>query len=267
MVKSKDKYKAKAAVAAKKPSSQLTKQDKKVMAARMSEIKGQRKNKKSVQNTIPYTQMYKDGICQLSENLFSKTIQFHNANYELSELDEQNRIFSKYCDLLNFFDSSVKFQLTFENQNRSQESLVKSIQIPPQNDEFDEIRQEYSDMLTSKLMKGSGGQTFRKFLTFSIEAASYREAKQKLMSLSTELIKLLKAIGIDAEVLNGKERLETLFYSLNPYRKEPFRFDWNNMLRSGLDTKDYIAPHSRDILPPPKLRLEAGASRSIHLMM
>ena len=241
----KNKYKAEAAAAMQKTAAQMTKKDKKVIAARMGEIKRYKNDKKTVQNTIPYIQMFKDGICQVTENCYSRTIQFFDVNYELAEFDEQNRIFSKYCDMLNFFDNTVRFQLTFENQNRSQEKLVKSIQIPQQDDDFDEVRQEYSEMLTSKLLSGGGnGQTCRKFLTFSVEATSYKSARAKLIGLSTELIKMLKAIGVEAQVLSGKERLETLYYSLNPYRNAPFIFDWNKMIRSGMDTKDFIAPTS-----------------------
>ena len=236
--------KSEAAVAVKKKPEQLTKEDKKIIAARMSEIKNYRNDKKTVQNTIPYIQMFKDGICQISDNSYSKTIHFFDINYELADLDEKNRIFSKYCDMLNFFDNTVKFQLTFENQNRSQEALVKSIQIKNQDDDFNDIRREYSEMLTSKLTNGTNGQSCRKFLTFTVDADSYKSARAKLIGLSTELIKLLKAIGVEAQALNGKERLETLYYSLNPYRNAPFIFDWNRMLRSGMDTKDFISPSS-----------------------
>lgn len=45
-------------------------------------------------------------------------------------------------------------------------------------------------------------------------------------------------------MLDGRQRLETLYYSLNPYRNAPFIFDWDGMLRAGMDTKDFIAPSS-----------------------
>ena len=67
--------KSEAAVAAKKKPEQLTKNEKKIITSRMSEIKKYKNDKKTVQNTIPYIQMFKDGICQISENSYSKTIQ------------------------------------------------------------------------------------------------------------------------------------------------------------------------------------------------
>lgn len=242
--KRKPDLKSQSAVLVKKPASQLTKEQKKILSARMAEIKKYAGDNNAVQNAVPYMAMYRDGVCQVSENFYSMTVQFYEANYSLAEFDEQNDIFSKYCDLLNSFDNTIRFQLTFENQNRSKEKLVQSIQIPDQDDEFNDIRQEYSKMLTDKLLTGSNGQSTKKFLTFGIESTSYKAARAKLMSIKNDVIKLFKAIGVEAEMLDGRERLETLYYSLNPFRNEPFVFDWNGMIHAGMDTKDFIAPPS-----------------------
>ena len=227
-----------------KPASQLTKEERKILSARMAEIKNENGSKNTVQNTIPFLCMYKDGICQVTENFYSATVQFYEANYSLAEFEEQNDIFSKYCDLLNSFDNTIRFQLTFENQNRSKEKLIESISIPEQNDAFNDIRKEYSKMLTDKLLSGSSGQSTRKFMTFGIESTSHKAAKAKLFSIKNDVIKLFHAIGVEAEMLDGAGRLETLYYSLNPFRNEPFLFDWDSMLKAGMDTKDFVCPPS-----------------------
>ena len=100
-----------------KPASQLSKEEKKILSARMAEIRSENGGKSTVQNTIPFLCMYQDGVCQVSENFFSLTVQFYDANYSIAEFDEQNNIFSKYCDVINLFDNTIRFQLTFENQN------------------------------------------------------------------------------------------------------------------------------------------------------
>ena len=236
--------KSKSAVIMGKPASQLTKEEKKILSAQMVEIRSENGGKNTVQNTIPFLCMYKDGVCQVSENFFSLTVQFYDANYSIAEFDEQNNIFSKYCDVINLFDNTIKFQLTFENQNRSKAKLVKTVQIPEQDDDFNSIRKEYSEMLTDKLLKGSNGQSARKFLTFGIESTSYKAARAKLMSIKNDVIKGFKAFGVEAELLDGRQRLEALYYALNPYRNSPFIFDWGEMLRAGMDTKDFICPPS-----------------------
>lgn len=236
--------KSKTAVVMGKPASQLTKEDKKLLSARMAEIKKENGSNTTVQNTVPFLCMYRDGVCQVTENFFSLTVQFYDANYSIAEFDEQNNIFSKYCDVINLFDNTIKFQLTFENQNRSKEKLIHTVQILEQEDDFNAIRQEYSKMLTDKLLKGANGQSAKKFLTFGIESTSYKSARAKLMSIKNDIIKGFKAFGVEAELLDGKARLETLYYALNPYRNSPFIFDWDSMLSAGLDTKDFICPAS-----------------------
>lgn len=222
----------------------LTKEEKNAILKRMSEIKRYKNDPKTVQNTIPYLRMFKDGICQVTDNFYSKTIQFFDTNYTIADEEEQDSIFEKYCDILNFFDDSVKFQLTFENQNRPINDLVKEVRIPAKNDGFDDIRQEYSDMVESKLSSGTNVQPPRKFITFGVEASSAQVAKTKLMGIQASLVKMFNTLGTDPEPLNGKQRLETMFYSLNPFCNEQFIFDWNSMVKSGMDTKDFIAPSS-----------------------
>ncbi len=237
-------HKASASVILGKPAAQITKEEKKILSARMAEIKAESKNRRSVQNTIPYHTMYRDGVCEVSENFYSMTVQFFDANYSIAEFEEQNNIFDKYCDVINLFDNTIHFQLTFENQNRSKKKLIQTIQIPEQNDDFNRIRTEYSEMLTNKLLKGSNGQSARKFLTFGIESTSYKSARAKLMSIKNDVIKGFKAFGVEARALDGTERLETLYYALNPYGDENFVFDWDSMLHAGMDTKDFICPKS-----------------------
>ena len=117
-----------------KPASKLTKEEKKILSARMAEIRSENGGKSTVQNTIPYLCMYQDGVCQVSENFFSLTVQFYDANYSIAEFEEQNNIFSKYCDIINLFDNTIKFQLTFENQYKNhlamtEERLIAGISV------------------------------------------------------------------------------------------------------------------------------------------
>lgn len=226
-------------------SNNISKEDVIAIKKKMSEIKSKNTSKSTTQNSIPFLQMYADGTCQVSKNRFSRTIQFFDTNYILADFEEQNSIFAKCCDLINSFDSSVSVQLTFENQNRSQENLLNMIDIPLKDDEYNNIRKEYSCMLKDKLMNGTNGQSCRKFITFTVEADSYSAAKSKLIGIQSDIIKLFKSsIGVNAITLNVTQRLETLFYGLNPGENEKFAFDWNTMIRAGLTPKDFIAPSS-----------------------
>lgn len=59
--------------------------------------------------------MFPDGICRVTENYYTKTIQFQDINYQLSQNEDKSAIFDGWCDFLNYFDASIHFQLSFLN--------------------------------------------------------------------------------------------------------------------------------------------------------
>ena len=186
--------------------------------------------------------MYRDGICRLSGNFYTKTVQFFDINYQLAQADDKAQIFEGYCDFLNYFDASIHVQLTFINQRANMQDFARSIDIPIRGDEYDGIRREYGDMLKSQLQKGNNGLTKRKYITFGIEAEDLRTAKMRLERIETDVLANFKTLGVQARPLNGLERLELLHSQLHPDGQEKFHFTWSDLPKTGLSTKDYIAP-------------------------
>ena len=189
-------------------------------------------------------EMYRDGICRVTDKFYTKTVQFFDINYQLAQADDKAQIFESYCDFLNYFDSTISVQLTFINQRANMQDFSKSIAIPPRGDEYDDIRREYADMLKSQLEKGNNGLTKRKFITFGIEADNLRSAKMRLERIETDVLNNFKTLGVQALPLNGLERLELLHGQLHPDGQEKLRFAWTDLAKTGLSTKDFIAPTS-----------------------
>ena len=198
----------------------------------------------TAQQTIPYREIYKDGICRVNDKLYTKTIQFFDINYQLAQADDKAQIFENYCDFLNYFDSTISVQLTFINQRANMQDFSKSIAIPPQGDEYDDIRREYAEMLKNQLEKGNNGLAKRKYITFGIEADDLRTAKMRLERVETDVLNNFKTLGVQAASLNGLERLELLHSQLHPSGQEKFKFAWSDLAKTGLSTKDFIAPTS-----------------------
>ena len=196
------------------------------------------------QQTIPYREIYKDGICRVNDKLYTKTIQFFDINYQLAQADDKAQIFENYCDFLNYFDSTISVQLTFINQRANMQDFSKSIAIPPQGDEYDDIRREYAEMLKNQLEKGNNGLAKRKYITFGIEADDLRTAKMRLERVETDVLNNFKTLGVQAVPLSGLERLELLHSQLHPSGQEKFKFAWSDLAKTGLSTKDFIAPTS-----------------------
>ena len=196
----------------------------------------------SVQQSIPYLNMYRDGICRVSERQYNKTIQFFDINYQLAQADDQALIFENYCDFLNYFDSSISVQLTLVNQRTNIRDFKRSIQIPLVGDKHDDTRKEYNGVLQGQLKKGNNGITKRKYITFGIEADDLRTAKLRLERIETDILMNFKKFGVHAQSLDGKERLDLLHRQLHPDGQEKLRFEWSDLAKTGLSTKDFIAP-------------------------
>ena len=222
----------------------LTRAEKKQIQAAIARAKNQDKKKKSAQDSIPFERMWQDGICRVKPGYFTKTIQFQDINYQLNQNEDKTAIFESWCDFLNYFDSSVKFQLSFMNLAANKDTYGQSIEIPPQGDDFDGIRIEYTDMLRSQLARGNNGLIKTKYLTFGIEAESVKVAKPRLDRIETDLLNNFKRLGVAAEPLNGKQRLALMHGVFHMDEQLDFQFSWDWLAPTGLSVKDFIAPSS-----------------------
>ncbi|MDD3185044.1 MAG: ATP-binding protein [Anaerostipes sp.] len=212
---------------------------------KQSQKKEPKKEKKiSAQKSIAYREMGRDGICRVEGRAYSKTIRFYDINYQLAQNEDKNAIFENWCDFLNYFDSSIRFQLSFINHKSSMAEFENVIRIHPQHDQFDDVRMEYAQMLKNQLAKGNNGLVKSKFITFSIDAENINEARPKLERIETDILNNFKVLGVMAYPLNGVERLQILYETFNPDVQTPFQFDYDQILRTGLGTKDYVAPTS-----------------------
>lgn len=210
----------------------------------MQKANNKPKGVKSAQDSIPYRHIFPDGICHVGDKLYTKTLQFGDINYQIAQNEDKTAIFESWCDFLNYFDSTIKFQLTFLNTTANTKDFEKSVFIAPQADDFDSIRTEYSEMLHNQLARGNNGLVKTKYLTFGIEAENIRIAKPRLERIENDLWNAFKRLGVQLTSLDGKQRLKLMHNILRMSGNDPFAFEWSWLAPSGLSTKDFIAPSS-----------------------
>ena len=196
----------------------------------------------SAQDSIPFERMFPDGICRVKDGYYTKTIQFTDINYQLAQQEDKTAIFEEWCSFLNFFDSSISFELTFLNCSTDAKAFARWIRIPFKKDRYNSVRSEYSGMLKEQMERGNNGLTKTKYITFGLYANSMKEAKPKLIHVETDLLNNLKRIGVQAKLLNGRERLALMHQIFHLDGQEKFIFDWKNLVPTGTSVKDYIAP-------------------------
>jgi hypothetical protein len=188
--------------------------------------------------------MFPDGICRVNDRYYTKTVQFQDINYQLNQNEDKAAIFDGWCDFLNYFDSSVQFQLSFVNMAANRDSYGKRLVIQPHGDRFDPIRAEYTTMLQGQLAKGNNGLIKTKYLTFGIEAEGLKAAKPRLERIETDVLNNFKRLGVSAEPLGGAQRLGLMHDMFHMDEQLPFRFSWDWLAPTGLSVKDFIAPSS-----------------------
>ena len=199
---------------------------------------------RTAQQSIPYQEMFRDGICRVDDRHYTKCIMFGDINYQLAQNEDKTAAFEYWCDFYNYFDPSISVQISCMNQYVNVSEMEGSIELPVKQDGFDEIRKEYEGVLKTQLAKGNNGLMRKKYVTFGIEAENVKVAKPRLERIETDIINNLKAMGVASHPLSGFERLKLLYQTMNPDTKEPFVFNYDMVARTGLSTKDFISPTS-----------------------
>ena len=222
----------------------LTRAERKQLAEISSRARRDKKVPHTAQDTIPYQRMWPDGICRVTDTYYTRTIQYQDINYQLAMNEDKTSIFDGWCDFLNYFDPSIRFQFSFLNLSTKAETFEDSIRIPAADDAFNAIRTEYETMLLNQLAKGNNGLTKTKYITFGIEADGIKTAKARLNRIELDILTNFKKLGVRAESLDGRARLELMHRIFHLDSPDRFMFDWNWLPSSGLSTKDFIAPSS-----------------------
>lgn len=213
---------------------------------------------KTVQDTIPYLAVYKNGIIEIEPGIFSKAYHLEDINFKIATDEAQQAIMEQYMDFLNTFDFEVHMQLVIYNRNMDEQRVQEIILMPYRADMLNEYREEYNQMLKDKMAEGRNNIAREKYIIVSIKASDLEDAFMKFTKIDTEVSASLKRIiGSETDPMTAIERLEVLadIYSDsgntdNFYRRANIQgknvesFDYSWMVKQGLTTKDLIGPES-----------------------
>ncbi|HFH6860122.1 TPA: VirB4-like conjugal transfer ATPase, CD1110 family [Streptococcus agalactiae] len=212
----------------------------------LSVILKKEKKRFTVEDTIPYIRMLPEGICQLDEKNYSKTISFQDINYQLALEEDRDLIFNQFANFLNSFDPSVHIELSYVNQLGRNKDLQDAIKIADKGDFYDDVRKEFREMLKLQLAKGNNGLKKMKYITFTTEADNLEQARAKLNRLEVDILSNFKSMGVRAESLDGEERLRLVHDMLNPDKN--FYFSYKD-LKKKESTKSHITPNIFNFAP------------------
>ncbi len=209
----------------------------------------------STQQTIAFQKMFPDGICKVKKNHYTKMIGFDDINYSSLDDVEKKEILESYAGLINSLDPAINAQLFFFNRRISEKKTSEQFGISPQDDDFNDIREEFSGMLKDLSVSGCGGIRKERYFILGIEAESLQAARDRFSGIEEGFIKNLGNLGSKARVINGKERMEIMYDFFNQDSKEPFRFSFKEMAEAGTTVKDYIAPQGFEFRFPGRYKM------------
>lgn len=198
---------------------------------------------KKVQQVIPIDTIYNDGIFQVGKNKYSLTYKFTDINYAVASREDKEAMFLEYSELLNSFDSGATTKITISLRRLNKENFEKEILLPLMNDELDQYRKEYNQMLLDKAM-GTNGMIREMYLTVSIFRKSYEDAKVYFRRVTSDMSTHLARLDSKCKVLNAVERLQILHDFYRTGEETFFNIDLKQLMRKGHDFKDYICPDS-----------------------
>ncbi len=201
---------------------------------------------KSTQDDLPYIADYEEGLFEVEPGKYSKCYEIKDINYLTAESDEQELIFEKWGQFLNYFSEDVNIAVIIDNRKVSIKEQEKNIFYKMAGDMYDVFRREFNRVLTKQIIAGNNDIHQNKYVTVTIDADSPYEALLKFHKIDSEVIGNLKKIGSNGKMLSTDERLSLLHDKMRKGREGDFKVDYEWLKCQGLSSKDYVAPSSFD---------------------
>ena len=216
---------------------------------------------KTVQQSIPYTKVFKDGTIETTPGNFTRVYKLEDINFKIAPDTEQVAIFRAYGNFLNSFSPNVHFQIVIQNHAADRREIIEAVRFRPQRDGLNKYRQEMNGILIDKVTEGRKNLRQDKYLVISIKGKNIENVMRMLDSIEKDVEKGIHGISRDVSIdrVSVKDRLEMLFgiynqdgesvfYNATDKEGEPY-FDFNTIYKSGLTTKDIIGPSGMEFKP------------------
>lgn len=200
---------------------------------------------KGVQDVIPVKAIYDDGIFKVGKDKFSKSFKFSDINYAVASREDKEAMFLEYSELLNSFDSGATTKITVVNHRLNRLDFEQTILLPMQQDELDEYREEYNNILLEKA-SGANSIVQEKYVTISVNRKNVDDARSYFARVGADLIGHFNRLGSKCLEMDTDERLRVFHDFYRAGEETAFHFDIKETRRKGHDFRDYICPDSME---------------------
>lgn len=204
---------------------------------------------KTAQATIPYINVYRNGIIESAPGYFTKAYKLTDINFRVASYEDQEKIFDKYKEFLASLSADTQLQIIINNRNEDEDSIVDSIMCKMEADKYNEYRVEMNDMIRQKMTEGRNNLISEKYAIIGTKKDNIRDVQIAFSRIDTEIDQKFKDISNSQEVRTEpqtiQERLKCLYDIMNSGKEKLLpieRFDFDELSKQGLTTKDLISP-------------------------
>lgn len=201
------------------------------------------KRPRSVEDAIPITRVWADGIMLVGRNKYAKTFCITDINYAVASKEDKEAMFLEYSDLLNSFDSGATTKITVATRKLDVADFEERVLITYRDDNLDEYRREYNDMLYG-LAKRTNSMVRELYITVTVVRKNIGEARRYFDRAAGELSGHLARLGSKCIELGDADKLRILHDFFRAGRESGFFCDARDSARKGHSFKDCFAPES-----------------------
>ena len=162
----------------------------------------------------------------MEEGVYSKCYRLKDVNFTNVKEEEQEQIFVKWGEFLNFFSEDIYLSVTIDNRIVSESEMLENVHYHMHNDDFDVHRREYNRVMDVAVAKSKKNIRQEKMFTLSLKADSPLEAEMKFLRMENAIQKNLTPMGSNAKLMSTTERLEMLHDKFRKGREGTFRVNY-----------------------------------------
>ena len=164
----------------------------------------------SVEESLPFERMFKDGILRVERGKYSKTLTFEDTNYTLMSDDQKTAILKLWGGFLNTLDDDTTCELTLLKHPTDPSSMKKVLTYEAKDDEDQELAEEYSKIIRKNYLRSNQGYTLKRYLTVTVKSESREAAARRFEIIEESMQYSFDKLGAKIKVLNGQERMKLL---------------------------------------------------------
>lgn len=194
-----------------------------------------KKVSKNILDSIPYMQVYQNGMMMVAPGEFSKTYSFEDTNYTLEPEDKKDSILDIFSKLAGKFPPTVTFNIHTFNNKEDLNVILKNVTLKAKGDKLNDYREAYNSIIENKLKEGNNNVKKEHYLTVCIKADSLQDALNTFAVYDREINTYMADINhVGVTPLTIGERLKLIH---DIYNQEP-RSGITNVMKDLADERD-----------------------------